>query len=174
MYKDLDIQLYYLKKKVFDLNELKLNKDLYTSNIFFNTKDFINFVKKHRDEYIDGNIFNMDGILTIKYKNKEIIPFECWDDITSLLSYFLNALEECIYSKTSEFFYPEQPLNVKLDLEGKNIDFTFEENTYRINKELFFNSFLEISQLYFELIQNEFGLESYSYELSQINKLRNL
>lgn len=65
-------------------------------------------------------------------------------------------------------------MNIKLDLEGKNINFTFEENTYIINKELFFNSFLEISQLYFELLKNEFGLESYSHELSQINKLRNL
>ena len=116
----------------------------------------------------------MDGILTIKYKNKNIIPFECWDDIPSLLAYFLNALEDCLDSKMAEFFYPNQPLRIKLELKNQNIIFTFEEDTYKINKDLFLNSFLDVSKSYFNLIHYEFDRGLVSYEINKINKLYKL
>lgn len=99
----------------------------------------------------------MEGTFTIKYKDKTIIPIENFDYIPELIVYFLNALEECIEHKKSEFYYPDQPLEIKIEL----------NNNYIIEKKIF----LEKAKMFFEIIRNEIGILSYDYELKRIDSL---
>ena len=93
----------------------------------------------------------------MKYKDKTIIPIENFDYIPELIVYFLNALEECIEHKKSEFYYPDQPLEIKIEL----------NNNYIIEKKIF----LEKAKMFFEIIRNEIGILSYDYELKRIDSL---
>lgn len=99
----------------------------------------------------------MEGTFTMKYKDKTIIPIENFDYIPELIVYFLNALEECIEHKKSEFYYPDQPLEIKIEL----------NNNYIIEKKIF----LEKAKMFFEIIRNEIGILSYDYELKRIDSL---
>lgn len=109
----------------------------------------------------------MEGTFTIKYKDKTIIPIENFDYIPELIVYFLNALEECIEHKKSEFYYPDQPLEIKIELNNNYINFVIADNNYIIEKKIF----LEKAKMFFEIIRNEIGILSYDYELKRIDSL---
>src|SRR5690625_4501196 len=91
--KYLIIDIYYLKKMVYNLQDIIKNQNSYLESLSENEDNFISFItlKNLKSE----DIFELDGVLRIQYKNKDIIPLDCWDDIPTLLIYFLNALEEC-------------------------------------------------------------------------------
>lgn len=173
----LEIEIGYLIKNVYDLEELKNNSTAYVRDVFKNKKEFICMIKEnskkkfHSNNYIHNNILYMEGIFTIKYNYMPIIPIENWDYVPELIAYFLNALEECISERESEFSYPDQPINIKLKLDNQHIILAINNNTYKIEKNLFVKTFLKKTKMFFEIIRNELGILSYDEEIKQIDNL---
>lgn len=169
---NLTIELLYLTRDVYSLEELLKNPNSYLKNLFENEESFLSFITEQNKRR--KNIFELDGVLRIKYKNKDIIPLDCYDDISTLLIYFLNALEECAMNKTAEFYFPDQPLNVKIKLEENFVILTFEESEYKLDKNLFLKEFLNISKLFFELVVNKLNYKSYENELIRIENIHKI
>lgn len=173
----LEIEIGYLIKNVRDLKEFKNKPNLYVRDVFENKEEFIYLVKENtrkkilENNYVYGDIFHMEGTFTMKYKDKTIIPIENFDYIPELIVYFLNALEECIEHKKSEFYYPDQPLEIKIELNNNYINFVIADNNYIIEKKIFLKIFLEKAKMFFEIIRNEIGILSYDYELKRIDSL---
>ena len=173
----LEIEIGYLIKNVWNLEELKNKPNLYVRDVFENKEEFIYTVKEntrkniYENNYFCGEIFHIEGIFIMKYKNKTIIPIENFDYVPELIVYFLNALEECIEQKESEFSYPDQPLEVRLELNDNYIILVVENNSYRIEKDLFLKIFLEKAKMFFEIIRYGIGVSSYGYELKKIDDL---
>lgn len=167
MYQEIDVQICYLTRIVTNLDEMKKNRNLYAKDFFKYKEDFLLTLKNSKS----NSDFNMDGTFVITLNGKEIIPFEWWDDIPSLLAYFLNALEECLISKKAEFYYPDQPLLVQIELDEKDIILILEGFEYRLDKKIFLCAFLSKAKAFFEIIMNELNYLSYEYELTQIKKI---
>lgn len=170
--KYLIIDIYYLKKMVYNLQDIIKNQNSYLESLSENEDNFISFItlKNLKSE----DIFELDGVLRIQYKNKDIIPLDCWDDIPTLLIYFLNALEECAVNKTAEFYFPDQPLNIKMELQDNYINLIFEGIENKIDKILFLEEFLGISKLFFELLVKKLNYKSYENELLQIENIKSI
>lgn len=169
--KSLTIDLFILKKNVTNLEELKNNPDnycIYFQDCSVSIKDYIDI------ENMEDGILSLDGGIIINYQYKSLTDETYWDDLPTLLAYMLNLVEDYINSGEASFYYPDQPLKVMLENQGKLARFSIEEKSILIDDKLLINSILDNSQKFFYNIVNELGLNKYQFELDQIKSIRKL
>ncbi|MDP6707401.1 MAG: hypothetical protein QF893_13740 [Alphaproteobacteria bacterium] len=66
-----------------------------------------------------GTIRNSDyieGSIEVKIGRTAVLSKDVWDDVNYLWPYIGNAIEDVCQGKDAEFYYPDQPIRVKLRL----------------------------------------------------------
>lgn len=166
---NLKFDVFILKKKVTDLEELKNNTDEYCLVLNENLnsiKDIIN------SDSIDDGILNLDGGVIIEYNYKPLTDFSFWDDLPTLLSYMLNLVEEFKENGQASFYFPSQPMKVELKKEGTKAKFSVHEKSIVVNSDVLIDDILRNTRKFFELLTNELQLSKYQFELDQIESIR--
>ncbi len=108
-----DIKDFYLKEQVYDLDDLIKNPNAYIGG--FNTESLVTLMKANRKKYIESGILLIEGGIAFTSSYKEIGQLPIFDDLPSLYGYYLNAMEEYLEEGIAAFYYPSQPIGVKLE-----------------------------------------------------------
>ncbi|MNW44673.1 hypothetical protein D3C74_219120 [compost metagenome] len=141
-------------------------------------KYFIHLDDKERIlEYLDAiDERYVEGALTIKYENLEILDFELWDLIGSLWAYLLNAVEELLEHGKGECYYPDQPIKLELTSVGNGfLHLVIGEGkygSYKIPKDTFLNTFLNEAEHFFGRFNEYFTSGHFNFHVAQIVKLK--
>jgi hypothetical protein len=77
-----------------------------------------------RDELKVKNYFNSDrfsdmyvsGYIDFVFENHIILSWKQWDLIDQLWAYIINGIREAVLNKEASFYFPDQPLLVKLQI----------------------------------------------------------
>lgn len=167
----MDVKNFYLKKNVFDLDDLMSNPSSYIGG--FNNQFIIDVVKDDKKKYIEDGLLTLDGSLIFNEGNKEIGGIPLFDDLASLYAYYLNAVEEFMTEEVVDFYYPSQPIEVRLQkVNGNKTKISVDSQSLVIDTELLLNSILSNSESFFKLLVNELKLGKYAYEIKQIENIK--
>ncbi|WP_342558984.1 hypothetical protein [Metasolibacillus sp. FSL K6-0083] len=169
----MDVKNFFLKKDVFDLEDLVSNPSSYIGG--FNNQFLVDIVGANKKKYIEGGILSIEGSLTFTMWNKEIGGIPLFDDLASLYAYYLNAIEEFMAEGVARFYYPSQPIEVCLE-EGKNgnTKISIDNQNLNMNTNQLLNLILASAASFFELLVKELNLDKYEYEVKQIEHIKEL
>lgn len=67
------INEFIVKRTINDLEDAVNNPDKYTISINDNWDEFVSFINNNRSKYIEDSLLTLDGGLSIKKYNKEIL-----------------------------------------------------------------------------------------------------
>ncbi|WP_338765172.1 hypothetical protein WAF17_01105 [Bernardetia sp. ABR2-2B] len=118
--------------------------------------------------------FYIEGAISIKQGNTELIGLKEWGLIDQTLSYFLSALCEITFEKQSEveFLFPDQPLKINLKSKEGYIILMTEKNKITVSLMPFVSEITEQSLLFFEKLNLSLNTQRYNEEIMMIKKLR--
>lgn len=166
----IQIDSFLLKRGVLirELNGLEDN----WQQFFHNMK---HLTLKDLQDYFKEEDFYIEGALCIQIGKEKILSFREWDLVDQLWSYFLRAFSEIILRKVnhSEFYFPDQPLQVEITKMNKN-DILLKvgnvSNTISILQ--FLPVFLNEAEFFFRKLSEIVGLSKYKEEFAMIEQLK--
>lgn len=166
----MDIKNFFLKRDVFDLGDLTSNPSLYIGG--FNNQFMVNTIETNKEKYIENGMLNIEGSIIFNVGGKEIGGILLFDDLVSLYAYYLNAIEEFMVEEIANFYYPSQPIEVRLEKgNGGKIKISIDGQSLVVSTDLLFSLILSSSESFFKLLVNELNLEKYQYEIKQIEHI---
>lgn len=140
---------------------------------------------KHNKQFIDIVDFNgpiedpnyIEGGITLKINNVELINLEMWDYVDQLWAYFSTGLNEISQDKTFETNFPDQPIKVIFKPIRENILITVKchsEMKAMINKKEFIDSLSNHALAFFKKLSGIKGVDknNYEYEISLLKKMK--
>lgn len=155
-----------IKKEIKDLNPKV--KDYFAE---FETLKKTNLeLEKTNYEYLEGYIY-------IRYGDDIIMDFYYFDNIIYLWGYFINAFEELLLEGKALFYFPDQPIEIKMKFIGKKqILLTLDKKFKFVLPSIdFLELMLNEAYYFWENIKVYFGQKNDAeYELERIKKLRAL
>jgi hypothetical protein len=166
-----EIKNFFLKKEVYDLNDLIQNTESYIGG--FNNQFLVEFIEENRDEHVENGILMVEGSIVFTSNYKEIGNIPIFDDLPSLYSYYLNAIEEYLDNGVGTFYYPSQPIEVVLKKEvGKKTKLTIDGDSLVVNEQVLIDGLINNSQQFFDILLNQLKLKNYKHELTQIEAIK--
>ncbi|MBR7798344.1 MAG: hypothetical protein ACQEWU_21515 [Bacillota bacterium] len=167
----MEIKNFYLKKEVYDLDDISQNADSYIGG--YNNENLVENIEKNRKKYVASGLLMVEGSIVFISNYKEIGNIPIFDDLPSLYCYYLNAIEEYLDNGEATFYYPSQPIEViiKKDI-GQQTKITIDENSLKVNEKFFLDSLLNNSQHFFGTLLTELKLNKYKHELKQIESIK--
>ena len=172
--KKIKINEFILVKPVMSIKDLVSHPTKYVLTMDGDYADFINYIKNNHAQFIDDGILSIDGGVIIQINYQEITLIEQWDDLPTLWSYYLNVIEEYLENGEGEYYFPSQPIQIKLSSASKGkIRFSVDKRTIEFTSTHFFTSMIQQAETFFEMIVNDLGLLKYRSELLQIENIRN-
>ena len=167
------INEFLIKRPVIDFQDLINNPTQYTVNIKNNWNEFVSIINNDRNRYIEDGILILDGGLSIKQYNKEILGFQYWDDLPTLWSYILNVIEEYLENGIGKAYFPSQPIKIQLKLlQNKKIHFLIGDHALEFEQKMLLGIILNRAEFFFNILVKELNLTKYNYEIEQIKKLK--
>lgn len=167
----MDVKNFFLKKDVFDLDDLTSNPLSYIGG--FNNQFMIDVIKENKKKYIEDGLLILDGSVIFNVGNKEIGGIPLFDDLASLYAYYLNAVEEFMTEEVVNFYYPSQPIEVRLEkVSSDETKISIDDKNLVVSTDLLLNSILSNSESFFKLLVNELKLGKYQYEVKQIENIK--
>ncbi|WP_243292419.1 hypothetical protein [Bacillus sp. FJAT-47783] len=167
----MEIKNFYLKKKVYDLNDLIQNSESYIGG--FNNEFLVEFIEKNRDEHVENGTLMIEGSIVFISNYKEIGNIPIFDDLPSLYSYYLNAIEEYLDNGVATFYYPSQPIEVILKKDvGRKTKLTIDEDSLVLNEQVLMEVLINNSKQFFDILLNQLKLKNYEHELNQIEAIK--
>lgn len=167
----MEIKSFYLTKNVFDLEDLMNHPELYVGGS--NNQKMLSFIKEQESKYVQDGLLEIEGSITFSNHGLCIGDLPIFDDLATLYSYYLNAIEEYIDNGVAQFYYPSQPIEVKMEkvprgdvclsIGSKQIVFLEVELLEKI---------LMLAREFFGVLVEDLSLGKYKYEIGQIKKLR--
>ena len=126
-------------------------------------------------DYFEEEDFYIEGALCIQIGKEKILSFKEWDLIDQLWSYFLRAFSEMTLNNLShsEFYFPDQPLQVEIKKMNKNdivVKVGNKSNTVSILQ--FLPVFLNEAEFFFLKLSKILGPSKYKEELVMIEQLK--
>ncbi|WP_284141416.1 MULTISPECIES: hypothetical protein [unclassified Virgibacillus] len=167
----MEIKNFYLKKEVYDLDDLSLNADSYIGG--YNNEYLVETIEKNREKHVENGILMIEGSIVFISNYKEIGNIPIFDDLTTLYSYYLNTIEEYLDNGEATFYYPSQPIEViiKQDI-GQQTEITIDENSLKVNERFLLEGLLNSSQHFFDILVTRLMLNKYQHELTQIESIK--
>ncbi|MEC2078460.1 hypothetical protein [Metabacillus fastidiosus] len=169
------VSSFLVKKPITDLEDLLNRPEDYIITTKNDLDDFVEFVKKNKDNLFEEGILALDGGICISQGYKTITDVGYWDDLPTLWAYLLNLIENYLKEGEAKYYFPSQPIEINLK-EGTqgNIIFSIDKNSLNVKKEIFFDVFLEQASIFFDILVNKLDLSSYEYEIKKINEIKQL
>ncbi|MEK5068724.1 hypothetical protein [Sporosarcina sp. FSL K6-1508] len=170
---ELTINEFLIKNPITDLQDLIVNPSQYIINVEDDYNKLISIITKDQDRYIENGIITIEGGIFIKQHYQEISGVKYWDDLPTLWSYILNVMEEYLVDGQAKIYFPSQPIKIQLKkLYRKKIEFLIDHNRLIIEQDIFYKTFLDRAESFFNILVNKLDLEKYEYEIKQIQKIR--
>lgn len=169
------INEFIVKRTINDLEDAVNNPDKYTISINDNWDEFVSFINNNRSKYIEDSLLTLDGGLSIKKYNKEILGVRYWDYIPDLWAYILNVIEEYLEEGIGKCYFPDQPVRIQLkQLKNKKIQFLFDNDDHvlEFEQKMLLGIFLNRAEVFFYVLVKELDLTGYSYQIEKIQKLK--
>lgn len=169
------INEFIVKRTINDLEDAVNNPDKYTISINDNWDEFVSFINNNRSKYIEDSLLTLDGGLSIKKYNKEILGVRYWDYIPELWAYILNVIEEYLEEGIGKCYFPDQPVRIQLkQLKNKKIQFLFDKDDHvlEFEQKMLLGIFLNRAEVFFYVLVKELDLTGYSYQIEKIQKLK--
>lgn len=170
------INEFIVKRTIDDLEEAVNNPDKYTISINDNWDDFVSFINNNRNKYIEeDDLLTLDGGLSIKRYNKEILGVRYWDYLPELWGYIVNVIEDYIEEGIGKCYFPDQPVKIQLkQLKNKKIQFLFDNDDHvlEFEQKMLLGIFLNRAEVFFTVLVKELDFTRYSYEIERIQKLK--
>ncbi|SHH88420.1 hypothetical protein SAMN05421807_11728 [Virgibacillus chiguensis] len=162
---------YFLKNKVYKLNDLITNSDVYIGG--FDNQSLIKLVQKNKAAYVENGLLMLEGGLIFRTNGKEIGSISMYDDLPSLYAYYLNAVEEYLDSGEAGFYYPSQPIEVVITKDiGLKSKVTIDANPLIVMEKELLQALIYSSQCFFEVLFYDLKLRAYKQELLQIETMK--
>lgn len=159
---------------MYDLNDLALNPFDYCVSIKYERSEAIEIIKKNIQSNETSQVYGIEGVVNISYKNKQIIPFTYWDDVDCLWAYLLNCIDEYIDKGSATYYFPGQPIPIYLSKKGqRTLCFSVNEVSIVIDEKQFLFTLTEKAQDFFDFITNVVGQNSFFFERHQIQLIMN-
>ncbi len=167
----MDIKNFYLVKEIYDLEALKREPEEYIGG--FNNNFLVEFIEKNRNKYVENGILLLEGSVIFSSNNKEIGQIPLFDDLPTIYSYYLNAIEEYMEHGVANFYYPSQPIEVRIEKQNaRQAKINIDEDSLVVNEQIFLESFINNSQNFFGILANQLKLKNYQHELAQIENIK--
>ncbi|TKI70741.1 hypothetical protein FC756_06495 [Lysinibacillus mangiferihumi] len=170
------INEFIVKRTINDLKDAVNNPDKYTISINDNWDEFVSFINNNRSKYIEEDgLLTLDGGLSIKKYNKEILGVRYWDYLPELWAYILNVIEEYLEEGIGKCYFPDQPVRIQLkQLKNKKIQFLFDNDDHvlEFEQKMLLGIFLNRAEVFFNVLVKELDLTGYSYQIEKIQKLK--
>lgn len=169
------INEFIVKRTINDLEDAVNNPDKYTISINDNWDEFVSFINNNRSKYIEDSLLTLDGGLSIKKYNKEILGVRYWDYLPELWAYILNVIEEYLEEGIGKCYFPDQPVRIQLkQLKNKKIQFLFDNDDHvlEFEQKMLLGIFLNRAEVFFNVLVKELDLTRYSYQIEKIQKLK--
>ena len=125
-------------------------------------------------EHLQKNPEYIEGAICVWYYGLEIVSFKEWDLIDQLLFYFVQSFHEILIRerKNVSFFFPDQPLEVTMTLEGDSIVIGIgDSSTSRITITSLIKIFIPESKLFFRRLSSCLLTDKYDDVLSLIDDI---
>lgn len=169
----MEIRSFFLTKDVFDLEDLMIHSDLYVGGD--SNQELLSVVKEQESKYVHDGLLEIEGSIVFSNHGFCIGDLPVFDDLPTLYAYYLNAIEDYIDSGTAQFYYPSQPIKVKMEnvKQGCICLSIGSEKLVLIEVELM-KKILILAEDFFETLVEELDLRKYKYEMDQIGKIKNL
>lgn len=140
-----DISTYILKEKA--------GKENIAKDSFYPSKDCGCL------QYIIDNQY-ISGMIEIIYYGEQIIGENEWDLVDQLWLYFINAFIQLKKQEYVEFYFPDQPLKVKMtDINGEYLIFEVGKNKKCFPKKIFIQEMIDEAKKFFSILNFQYGLE---------------
>lgn len=140
-----DISTYILKRKIGIKNIAKDN--------FYLCKD------SECLQYITDNQY-ISGMIEIIYYGEKILGENEWDLVDQLWLYFINAFIQLKKQEYVEFYFPDQPLKVKMtDKNGEYLIFEVGNKRKCFPQKIFIQEMIEEAKHFFSILNFQYGLE---------------
>lgn len=169
--KSLDIKSFFLTRTVLDLNDFSKNPTSYIGGC--KHQDLVDAVKGNEKKYLEDSLLMIEGSLVFKVGKKEIGGIPLFDDLATLYSYYLNAIEDFLKEEAGGFYYPSQPVKVYLEkINSSEMKISIDNQSLIANTSLLLNLILNSSESFFNVLVTQLKLEKYQYEIQQIKDLK--
>jgi hypothetical protein len=140
------------------------------------------FIRLDDEETIKSFISDIDrdyieGVIFAEYNGIVIMDFTYWDIIDQLWAYIISSIQDYIQNGESEFYFPDQPIRVKMKKINSNLLlFSIESKKsikLTLSSEELFQTLLESGKEFFTNLQDCFdGILDYSGELELIKEIK--
>ncbi|GEM_PF-2837393 len=166
------IKSFFLTKDVFDLEDLMIRSDLYVGGD--SNQELLSVVKKQKSSYVHDGLLEIEGSVVFSNHGFCIGDLPIFDDLPTLYAYYLNAIEDYIDNGTAQFYYPSQPIKVRMEnvKQGCICLSIGSEKLVFVEAELM-KKILMLAEGFFETLVKELNLRKYKYEMDQIEKIKN-
>ena len=149
--------------------------------------DTVNFPEKYFIEVTDSialknvcdelDFFYLDGAISMKYYNENLMDFRLWDLIDQLWAYILNVITEFMEKGEGRTYFPDQPVELMLrKVSNHSLLFTIVgSKTIKVvlPTDDFLIALLDGAEQFFNCMNDTFSYNcDYSNELNEIKKMR--
>lgn len=102
----------------------------------------------------------INSMIEIIYYGEKILGEKEWDLVDQLWSYFIDAFIQLERRGYAEFYFPDQPLEVKMtEKNGKNLILEIGNKKKCLPKEIFIQKMLEEAKHFFSILQYQSDIE---------------
>lgn len=133
------VESYLIKSKQLLIKDL----DNIDPEVFVNIKDF----KRLDPLLLDFNY--LEGAISIKRYNKEVLGFRYWDLVDQLWEYFVDAIDRVCSDGTAQFSFPDQPLLVQIKKEYSLLKLHIGDVLHLFDLKLFLDTMLSAAIVFF-------------------------
>lgn len=105
-----------------------------------------------KEDFIEEDLLALDGTITFKHKDDRIADFANLDDINTLWHYYTNALLDFLEEGYGQFYYPDLPLEIKLEKKSKKeLLLSLENQILVCDRDFFVKEFYRAGNEFIEL-----------------------
>ena len=102
----------------------------------------------------------IDGMIEIIYYGEKILGENEWDLVDQLWAYFIDAFIQLKRQGYAEFYFPDQPLKVKMtDKNGKYLILEVGDKKKCLPQGIFIQEMAEEAKHFFSILNYQYGLE---------------
>lgn len=121
----------------------------------------------------------LDGAISMKYNDEELMGFRLWDLVDQLWAYLLNIIQEYIQEGKGKTYFPDQPVELMLQQVSDQLLMFSVNGSKSIEKVLpkdeLLLALLDGAEQFFTCMSVTFNSNcDYSNELQEIKKLRGI
>lgn len=164
------IETFILREPILDFMDFEENPNKYLVSINYQKEEAEKILKKLASKVETDDLLYVDGVVFMEYQGQTIIPYIYWDEISALWPYVVNLIEDFITTGEGLYYFPGQPIEMKLSQKDNGIVFSVDNKKMFMDKHYFLTKVITAAVDYFDFINSTLGNQE-SFESQRVKKL---